>query len=70
MRCTRLDSRGQFSVSPQAISYYEAALKGEGGAASSHRLRLDLAELHLRLRHFERAEKTLSSALKSEDGEP
>ncbi|ESO93623.1 hypothetical protein LOTGIDRAFT_189817 [Lottia gigantea] len=46
----------------KAISYYEAALKAGGQAF----LRFDLAELLLRLRQYDKAEKVLKQALESE----
>ena len=49
----------------QAISYYEAALKSEG----QQFLRRDLATLYLRLNHFDRAERTIQTALSQGEGE-
>ena len=48
----------------QAINYYEAALKSE----SQQFLRSDLAELYLKLRQFDRAERTLTAGLSHGDG--
>ncbi|CAI8036176.1 Tetratricopeptide repeat protein 21B [Geodia barretti] len=48
----------------KAISYYEAALKSEG----LQFLRADLARLYLRLNHFDRAEKTIHTALSQREG--
>jgi tetratricopeptide repeat protein 21B len=50
----------------KAISYYEAALKYEG----IQFLRTDLAELYLKLRHFDRAEKTIKAALHHKEDIP
>lgn len=43
----------------KAINFYEAALKTE----NQQFLRKDLAELYIKLKHFDRAEKTLMVAL-------
>lgn len=48
----------------QAINYYEAALKSE----NQQFLRSDLAELYLKLRQFDRAERTLTAGLSHGDG--
>ena len=48
----------------QAINYYEAALKTGG----QNFLRHDLAELLLKLRHYEKAEKVLKMALEHDPG--
>ena len=47
----------------KAINYYEAALK----TANQQFLRGDLAELYLKLKHYDRAEKTLMVALDHKD---
>lgn len=47
----------------KAINYYEAALK----TANQQFLRGDLAELYLKLKHYDRAEKTLLVALDHKD---
>ena len=44
---------------PQAITYYEAALKEE----SQRFLRCDLVELYIKLRQYDKAEKTLLAVL-------
>lgn len=46
----------------KAINYYEAALKAGGQA----RLRYDLAELLVRIRQYDKAEKILNQALEGE----
>lgn len=48
----------------QAIAYYEAALKTGGQSI----LRLDLGELLLKLRQYEKAEKHLQLALEQNPG--
>ena len=48
----------------QAISYYEAALKSEG----QQFLRSDLAELYLKLKQFDKAERTINTALSRSAG--
>lgn len=52
--------------SPQAINYYEAALKTE----QQNFLRYDLAELLMKMKQFERCEKVLHEALDHEPGQP
>ncbi|CAD5116982.1 DgyrCDS5817 [Dimorphilus gyrociliatus] len=47
----------------KAINYYEAALKAGGQA----RLRFDLAELLVRIRQYDKAEKVLNQALEAEN---
>lgn len=44
---------------PQAITYYEAALQEE----SQRFLRHDLVELYIKLRQYDKAEKSLVAAL-------
>lgn len=51
--------------SPQAINYYEAALK----SGQQSFLRYDLAELLMKLRQYERCEKVLHEALSHDPGE-
>ena len=53
-----------FLLCMQAINYYEAALKSE----NQQFLRSDLAELYLKLRQFDRAERTLTAGLSHGDG--
>ena len=48
----------------KAINYYEAALKTE----NQQFLRCDLAELYLKLRQFDRAERTLNAGLDHKEG--
>ncbi len=57
-------NRKYHNISFQAINYYEAALKSGG----QNFLRHDLAELLLKLRHYEKAEKVLRMALEHDPG--
>ena len=48
----------------RAINYYETALKHENQPV----LRCDLAELYLKLRQYDRAERTLNIGLEHKEG--
>ena len=49
----------------KALNYYKEAIKDE----DNHALRYDMAELQMRLKTYDRAEKTIQQALEAENNQ-